>query len=447
MRSLRFSFVILCVFLLAGTPAVLAQAAPVVTPAPAPTPNIEQQQLQTRLQELEAQIAQAQEELRGIRSEKSTAASRLTIAKKEQDTLNLQVYLTNLQIADIADELKKAQSDFQITQMRAEQYKRQIADVVLRLYEQERHPPVLTLVRSGSISEAVTELHNVSTIGDSLKELLADAKKFSAELAERQQALSAKQEEVERLLAVQRLQQEAAAEAVVEQGVLLAQVKGKEGSAQAVLTDTQKQASAIRGRLYQLLGVTTQVQFGEAVQIAQWASDLTGVRAAFLLAILTQESSLGKNVGTCNRAGDPESKSWKVVMKPERDQTPFLKITAELGLDPNTTPISCPMRDAKGNQVGWGGAMGPAQFIPSTWMGYKDKVSALTGKPANPWDLRDAFVAAAVKLGNDGAKTVEGEWAAAMRYFSGSTNTRFRFYGDNVVAQAQKYQRDIDAIK
>jgi len=37
--------------------------------------------------------------------------------------------------------------------------------------------------------------------------------------------------------------------------------------------------------------------------------------------------------------------------------------------------------------------MGPAQFIPSTWMGYKDKVAALTGKnPPNPWDIRDKTV-------------------------------------------------------
>jgi membrane-bound lytic murein transglycosylase B len=104
------------------------------------------------------------------------------------------------------------------------------------------------------------------------------------------------------------------------------------------------------------------------------------------------------------------------------------------------------MRDKKGNQVGWGGAMGPAQFIPSTWMGYRAKVTNITGKTANPWDIRDAFIASALKLGADGAKTKEGEWAAAMRYFSGSTNVRFRFYGDQVVARANAYQEDIDAL-
>jgi membrane-bound lytic murein transglycosylase B len=114
-------------------------------------------------------------------------------------------------------------------------------------------------------------------------------------------------------------------------------------------------------------------------------------------------------------------------------------------MDAETTPVSCPMM-TKGKQVGWGGAMGPAQFIPSTWMGYKDKIAAITGKSANPWDIRDAFLATAIKTKADGAGTVAGEWAAAMKYFSGGTNTKFRFYGDNVVATANKYQADIDEL-
>lgn len=414
--------------------------------APTPTPSAEQAQLQQQLKDLESQIARVQAELGAIRGEKTTLANRVAALKKEQQALDLQAYLTSLQIGETTAAIQKAQSDLQITQLRAEQYQQQIAQVVVRLYQQEQYPPFMQVIASSSISEAVTEFHNVSAVGDSLRDLLRDARTYAAELRTKEAMLAQRQQEAQELLSVQNLQRTAAAESVSEQAALLSETRGKESVFQTALSDTQKQAQAIRGRLYQLVGTTTQVQFGEAVSIAQWVSSMTGVRAAFLLAILTQESSLGKNVGTCNRAGDPESKSWKVVMKPDRDQEPFVKITAELGLDPNTTPVSCPMRDAKGNQVGWGGAMGPAQFIPSTWIGYREKVSALTGKPANPWDIRDAFVAAAIKLGNDGAKTVEGEWAAAMRYFSGSTNTKYRFYGDNVVAQADKYQRDIDAL-
>ncbi|MDZ4284399.1 MAG: lytic murein transglycosylase, partial [Patescibacteria group bacterium] len=124
-------------------------------------------------------------------------------------------------------------------------------------------------------------------------------------------------------------------------------------------------------------------------------------------------------------------------------------VTQELGINPDITPVSCPMRDAKGNQIGWGGAMGPAQFIPSTWMGYRERIVAVSGRaPANPWDIRDAFIAAALYLKNAGAVAgnEQSEWAAAMRYFSGSTNPRFRFYGDNVLALARRYEEDIKAL-
>ncbi|MBI5733811.1 MAG: hypothetical protein HY973_02615, partial [Candidatus Kerfeldbacteria bacterium] len=39
-----------------------------------------------------------------------------------------------------------------------------------------------------------------------------------------------------------------------------------------------------------------------------------------------------------------------------------------------------------------------------------------------------------------------GEWNAAMRYFSGSTNAKYRFYGDNVMTLADGYQDDIDQL-
>ncbi len=130
--------------------------------------------------------------------------------------------------------------------------------------------------------------------------------------------------------------------------------------------------------------------------------------------------------------------------KSEGNPPTFVSILDELGRSPEGTPVSCPMHDKNGKQIGWGGAMGPAQFIPSTWMGYEERIRAATGQVADPWDIRDAFVAAALKLRGDGADgTDKGDWSAAMRYFSGSTDPRFRFYGDQVMERAAQYEKDI----
>jgi hypothetical protein len=168
-------------------------------------------------------------------------------------------------------------------------------------------------------------------------------------------------------------------------------------------------------------GVTVE----EAIKFGQLAAIRAGIRPAFLIAVLEVESKMGINVGRCNRAGDPPEKSWRVIMH-SRDFKPFADITSALGLNADTTPVSCPQY-VNGRQYGYGGAMGPAQFIPSTWVGYADKVAQLVGRPmASPWNIEDAFMAAAVKLANGGAtaKTRAAEVAASKAYYSGKSTCK-----------------------
>src|SRR3989344_1974218 len=170
-----------------------------------------------------------------------------------------------------------------------------------------------------------------------------------------------------------------------EQKVVLAVSKNEEATFQKILAERQKRAAAIRAALFALRDSVAS-PFGKALEYATMASKQTGVRPAFVLAILQQESNLGANVGTCNRPGDPFEKSWQKIMPgPEArqnylalggsckkaksacssrdDQTPFVNILASLGRSPEGMPVSCPILSAGP----WGGAMGPAQFIPSTW--------------------------------------------------------------------------------
>jgi membrane-bound lytic murein transglycosylase B len=165
---------------------------------------------------------------------------------------------------------------------------------------------------------------------------------------------------------------------------------------------------------------------------AKEASRATGVRAVVILAILTEESNLGKNVGKGN---------WMEDMHPTRDRPVFKEICEELGLDPDKQPVS------KKPWYGWGGAMGPGQFIPSTWKGIKGRVAALTGTNPNPWNARDATFATALYMKDAGAnkQTREAERLAAMRYLAGWANANkasYQFYGREVMAIVDRYERD-----
>ena len=127
------------------------------------------------------------------------------------------------------------------------------------------------------------------------------------------------------------------------------------------------------------------------------------------------------------------------------DQTIFLKIMQDLGRSPDGTPLSCPW----GN--GWGGAMGPSQFIPTTWASYAPRVAAAVGVSiADPWNPRHAFFATALFMQDLGAAagTPAAEREAALRYYAGGNwnKPQNAFYGDSVMQHAAGYQRNIDIL-
>ena len=90
--------------------------------------------------------------------------------------------------------------------------------------------------------------------------------------------------------------------------------------------------------------------------------------------------------------------------------------------------------------------MGPAQFIPSTWVGYESVLKGLLGHEANPWVPQDAFMASARFLTDLGAvgNSASAQIRAACKYYGtgGSTCS----YGRSVMGLKAKIQGDIDYI-
>jgi len=403
-------------------------------------------ELQKELEAIEAEIQKYEAELSSVKSEKSSLQKKINSLKAQQNQIKLEIKQTSLNIENIDRRLETTALEIQTKEAGLKVFKEQMAELIRLINKQDRFSQLEILLMKPSVGEFFKQLADDQKVLSNFEIVAKQLAEESQTLERWRVQLANDREEQGQLIAIADLQNQKLVQSLTSQKDLLTQTSAKESNYQSILADSQQRASEIRGRIYNLLGVGQNITFGEAVVIAKWAESVAGVRAAFLLAILTQESNLGKNVGTCNRLGDPPEKSWKVIMKPERDQEPFSQITKELDMNPDITPVSCPMRGKNGEQVGWGGAMGPAQFIPSTWLGYRDQVSAVTGKTANPWDIRDAFLAAAILLKSNGATKANGEWAAAMRYFSGGTNPAYSFYGDNVLEIAEGYQQDIEDL-
>jgi membrane-bound lytic murein transglycosylase B len=89
--------------------------------------------------------------------------------------------------------------------------------------------------------------------------------------------------------------------------------------------------------------------------------------------------------------------------------------------------------------------MGPAQFLPATWMLFADRLKIVLGQTADPWAIKDSFTASAMYLSDlgAGAQTTTTESNAAYRY-NGSGNAA-RIYSRTVMTRATCIQTFIDS--
>jgi peptidoglycan hydrolase CwlO-like protein len=249
-----------------------------------------------------------------------------------------------------------------------------------------------------------------------------------------------------------------------EKDSLLQTSKQTEASYQKVLAEKQAQASAIRAALFSLRDAQG-IQFGDAVRFAEAASRTTGVRAALILAVLKQESNLGQTLGSCTIYDLASGKSQGVNtgrvfsqgIHPTRDLPVLQDVLKTLGRDPLTTRISCPMIIEQGGgkflESGYGGAMGPSQFIPSTWVLYIPRLQQIFGTYPNPWNPEQSIMATALLMKDNGAAAggYTAERNAACRYYSGRIcdggSPPNSFYGNQVLAHAEEFQRQLDFLK
>jgi membrane-bound lytic murein transglycosylase B len=89
--------------------------------------------------------------------------------------------------------------------------------------------------------------------------------------------------------------------------------------------------------------------------------------------------------------------------------------------------------------------MGVGQFMPDTWLEYKDRVAGIVGKEnPDPWNLTDGIVAMAIKLSDVPGVTRHNRYAeknAAKIYLSGGTSRRYNWYANKIQYWARNYHR------
>lgn len=389
------------------------------------------------LSSISERMQELREGLRAMRSQEEALQDDIAILNQEIELLELSLERAAREVALLDEEISRvAQNLEQLKKEMAQE--REALGMLMRAMATQEHDSLVAVVFSQhTLATVMNAVAAQERIQQALVRKVRDIEVLKEELARERKALQEErsaQEETRTLLAIAR-DDLAIKQEIKERLLSVAESASRERSRE--LRAAELEATQLRMQLYLLDGTGSVKSLEEVYPLAKRYAESVGIRPAFLLAVLQKESHLGASVGTGN---------WREDMNPARDWDAFLQITRELGVSPDAMPVSARP------SYGWGGAMGPAQFLPSTWLAYKDRIAAMTGNsPPSPWSLEDAIAGAAVKLAAGGAtaKIAEAEWRAAMIYFAGGNwdEPRYAFYGDAVEALTALFTQRIAELE
>ena len=413
------------------------------------------QSLQSQLEALEREAAEIDTRLQEVRQEGVTLGREISIIDNDIKRRQLELKRIGLAIRQADIDIANKALKIEETVRDVERNRELLAKNLRRLYAYDQESLVSILAKNASISSFFFAVNSIRTLQASTEELVQHLRAAKKQLEDDKVEIEEFREEQESLKGLREIERRSIENQRAEKDRLLQLTRGKESVFQNLLSAKKRDIATLKTQLFYLekTGVTAE----EAVKFAELAAERSGIRLAFLLALLEVETgrqfegevlTVGTRLGTGN---------WKADMSPKQ-YSAFIAITSKLNLDPDGMPVSArPCPKAKRERIGpgkpcgygWGGAMGPAQFIPTTWLLFEDKVSRLTGHtPPNPWNVEDAFTAAAVFLAGSGAsaKTQIGETRAAKIYLSGKPNCQTyscRVYASTILSLASRIERAI----
>ncbi len=407
--------VLLVVFLYTGTPSFVFAAT--VTQA-----------------DIDAQIADRQKEINEVNKKIEELSAKRNATAEEAEAIAIAIEQLKAQLVKAEKELAKTQATITKVNITKEQTtedaaalekditvkRSELTSLVRRLYEYEAEPIMRIFFNSESLSDVLVRREEYKTLQERAVGVIAEMHGKSDELSKKRESLEQQAEDLGQLQVLLDAQADDLADKKDTQRKFLAEKKQKQLEFENLIIEAKAAREEINKSIFTLQSGKVSVSLNTAVDMAKFASKVTGVRAAIIIAVLKIESGVGSNLG---------SGSYPDSIASQKNRDAFLRITKKLNLDPYKTPLSR------------SGAMGPAQIMPTTWEGMEPRIGQLMGKAiVNPYELADAFVATGVFLADKGATSPARELEALQRYVGGIYWEGQSWYSSKVMAVAKEYE-------
>ncbi len=366
-------------------------------------------EIENKLEKEEAEKAKLEQELGGI--QRSVNSTQYEIQKTE-----------NL-IKQAEENIERSKKELEIASERISLQRESLRNLIQEFYYNQKNPLLYSMLNEDDLSKAFSEADHIITINQKLYDTIGDIKQSRVDAEKQAEEIEKEKDDHEKLLDMKEDQKYALLSDKAETQSDINEKEATIGELNAKLAKLRSNLSGYLGKSYDASDIK---------DAAKFASGATGVRKDFLMGMLTIESDLGRFTGGCTAVKSNMNSSRLKIFK---------DICEELDYKWKTRKVSCPPSNYKGT----GGAMGVAQFMSDTWLGYKSSIASHTGhNPPDPWNLTDGVMAMALKLAKGGATKKSGECNAAKLYLSGTTSSTYNWYCKKVLYWADNYESKLD---
>ena len=388
--------------------------------------KLEEEKLEEEKDEIDDKLDDELDDL-----EKAEAKKNRTVQVKLQISNEIGAISSNIVV--IEDEIAKTNQDIELidasileSEKKLQEKRHVLAEVLRSIYQIDIEFGLLFMEKNGDLGQYFAAVDGLDRLElklyDAMEEIKVEKTEFEKNREEQQKVFELHDDQKKTL------EQEKNRKSWT-----LGKTQQELNSQEATIGQIQSKVNKLRSELSALLdkGYNT----NDIKDAAKFASKVTGVRKNFIMGMLVVESDLGRYTGGCDYKESRMSSYRKTIFK---------EICEELDYNYKKMKVSCPPSGYSGT----GGAMGVAQFMSDTWMGYKDSIAAATGHdPPDPWNLTDGVTAMAIKLAKVSGVTSHkksAECNAAKLYLSGTTSSKYDWYCDKVNYWADNYEKLMD---
>jgi peptidoglycan hydrolase CwlO-like protein len=335
----------------------------------------------------------------------------LTESQGALKTTQGQINTTASLISQAKSEISRKETEIKNMEERINLNHDILASYIQEMYYSDQNAISTLLLEAENFDNYFGNFDQILNAKEKVLNLIEETKKYQSDLENAKGELANKKVQHEKLLVAKQAEKSAIVSDINETQLTIVQLQAK-------LNKLRSALSGFLGKSYSMEDVIDAVKNAEKE---------TGVRKEFLFAVLDKETDLGRFTGGCN---------YKKSKMGSANEKIFKSICDEFRYDYDKAKVSCPL------SYGIGGAMGVAQFMPTTWAGWSSKIAAVTGNsPADPWKLEDGIVGMALKLKAGGAGSKSGEYQAAAMYYCGGNwkRTVCKNYANTVISWSKGY--------